>query len=287
MTRCSLQILLLWQIDVGFDNAARVESQLVKVWEIGAKTEMSQLIDRVILLQKSYSLERVKRCRQKPLEDADKKLIPRLFTDCQGVAVLGARTQAMDIRTVDREVLEMANRFYMLTEPMLRSVLANDLLAEFPFEFSEDETRVILHFGTSSLILGRSGTGKTTCLVFKLLAKCAASSTATEVRSPRQLLLTRSHELANKLKVYTNRLMRSLATSSVGQDEQQERELALPRADDDDDDDDWCDTIFELQDGSFPLVCTYDGFLELLENTIKRVDQDGFPVTDNDDHAQE
>lgn len=286
-TRCSLQIQLLWQIDVGLDDAIQAESQLVKVWEIGAKTEMSQPIDRVILLQKSYSLEHVRRCRQKPLEDADKKVIPRLFTDCQDAAMLGARAQAADIRTVDREVLEMANRFYMLTEPMLRSVLANDLLAEFPFDFSGDETRIILHFGTSSLTLGRSGTGKTTCLVFKLLAKCAAGSTVTETRSPRQLLLTRSHELANKLKVYINRLMRSLATSPVDQDEQQEREPVLPKVNDEDDNNDRCDNIFELQDGSFPLVCTYDRFLELLENTTKHVDQNGFPVTDDDDDAQE
>lgn len=90
---------------------------------------------------------------------------------------------------------------------MLRSVLAHDLVAEFPFDFSGDETRIILHFGTSSLILGRSGTGKTTCLVFKLLAKYAAGSAVTQERLPRQLLLTRSNELANKLKDYINRLM--------------------------------------------------------------------------------
>ncbi len=43
--------------------------------------------------------------------------------------------------------------------------------AEFPFDMSPDENRIVSHFKTASLILGRSGTGKTTCLVFKLLAK--------------------------------------------------------------------------------------------------------------------
>ena len=256
----------------------------MKVWEIGTKTEISQPIDRVILLQKSYSIEHVTRCRRRPLDEGDKKSIPTLFTGCQDAAEPGATVEALDIRTVDREVLEMANRFYTLTEPMLRSVLAHDLLVEFPFDFSGDETRIILHFGTSSLILGRSGTGKTTCLVFKLLAKYAAGSAVTQERSPRQLLLTRSNELANKLKDYISRLMRTLAASSADEGEQQERELSLADAEDDEDQ---RDTIFELRDGSFPLVCTFDQFLELLENTIRNVDQEGFPITDNDGDAQE
>jgi len=65
----------------------------------------------------------------------------------------------------------MANKFYALTAPMIRSILANDLTAEFPFDLSPDEIQVIGHFQTASLILGRSGTGKTTCLVFKLVGK--------------------------------------------------------------------------------------------------------------------
>lgn len=256
----------------------------MKVWEIGTKREISQPIDRIILLQKSYSIEHVTRCHRRLLDDGDKKSFPTLFTGCQDDVELGATVEMLDIRTVDREVLEMANRFYTLTEPMLRSVLAHDLLAEFPFDFSGDETRIILHFGTSSLILGRSGTGKTTCLVFKLLAKYAAGSAVTQEQSPRQLLLTRSNELANKLKDYINRLMRSLAAGSADEGEQQDRELSLPDAKDDEDQ---CDTIFGLQDGSFPLVCTFDQFLELVENTSRNVDQEGFPVTDDDGDAQE
>ncbi len=260
----------------------QTESQLVKVWEIGAKKEVSQSIGRVILLQKSYAIEHVARCRQKPREDADKKSIPTLFPGCSDTAKSGARRQGLDIRTVDREVLEMANRFYTLTEPMIRSVLANDLWAEFPFDFSGDETRIILHFGTSSLILGRSGTGKTTCLMFKLLAKYAAGCAVTEERSPRQLLLTRSSELATKLKDYISRLMRTLTANTVDQGEQQEREFPLPVVEVDDD---RCDTVFKLQNDSFPLVCTFDRFLQLLENTIESVDQEGFPATNHDDDA--
>lgn len=223
-TRCNPQIFILWQIDVASDDSAQTESQVVKIWEIGAKSELSQTIDRVIILQKSYSDEHITQCRQKPLEDADQNFIPRLFHSCLDASKLGEEEgQGLDIRIVDREVLQMANRFYTITEPMIRSVLANDLWAEFPFDFSGDETRIILHFDTSTLIMGRSGTGKTTCLVFKLLAKYAAGCAFMEERSPRQLLLTRSTELASKLKDYIDRLMRTLPTNNIDPGHQEER----------------------------------------------------------------
>ena len=246
-------------------------------------TEILEPVDRIILLQKSYSIDHVAQCRQRPWENADKNLIPTLFFDGPNAAKLDPEGQELDVRTVDREVLELANRFYTLTESMISSVLANDLLAEFPFDFSGDEARIILHLGTSSLIMGRSGTGKTTCLVFKMLAKYAAGSAVTEERSPRQLLLTRSNELASKLKDYINRLMRTLATSSINHREQPEPELPLTDSENDDE----SDTIFKLQDGSFPFVCTFDHFVELLENTIDNVRREGFPVTDDDDIQEE
>ena len=284
-TRCNLQTSMLWQVDVGLDETTQMQSQLVRIWEIGIKTEVSQSIDRVIILQKSYGIQHVARCRQKPREDKNGKAIPALFSDSVETGQPGARgQQGLDIRTVEREVLEMANRFYNLTEPMIRSVLANDLLAEFPFDLSGDETSIILHSGSSDLILGRSGTGKTTCLVFKLLAKYAAGCAVIEERSPRQLLLTRSSELAAKLKDYIDRLMKTLAVYTRHQDQQEGRVFPTTDIEDDDDKDD-CETVFELRNDSFPLVCTFDHFLRLLENTIKSIDQEGFPVIDQDDDA--
>ena len=59
-------------------------------------------------------------------------------------------------------------------------VVAKDLSAEFPFDLSTEEARVISHFQTPSLILGRSGTGKTTCLVFKMVGKYLTSKLVME-----------------------------------------------------------------------------------------------------------
>jgi hypothetical protein len=64
-----------------------------------------------------------------------------------------------------------------------------------------------------------------------------------------------------------------------------EEHLALP----DVENDDKPDTIFNLQDDSAPMVCTFDRLLELLENTIKYIEEEGFPFRNEseDDDAVE
>ena len=69
----------------------------------------------------------------------------------------------------------------------MRSILSSDLSAEFPFEVSREEARVIGHFQTASLILGRSGTGKTTCLVYKLVRRYLASKAVIGEKPVRQV----------------------------------------------------------------------------------------------------
>ena len=278
-TRCTAAIWILWQVDVALDETTQAKSQLVRIWEIGTATDISQSIDAVIVLQRCYSQDHISQCRQRPSKDVDKRCIPTLFTEGQDGPESDERDQSLDIRTVEREILEIANRFYVLTEPMIRSILANDLLAEYPFDFSSEEMRIILHLRTSSLILGRSGTGKTTCLVFKLLVKHRASSAVNQAPPPKQLLLTRSNELASKLKHYIDRLIKAFVATPASDDQHLEGGPPLPR---DDDDCEYADTIFELRQQSFPLVCTFDRLLELVENTVKMVDQNGFPRSDDD-----
>ena len=267
-TRCSPQVWILWQVNVALDHATKSESQLVKVWAIGSKSDVSCTIDSVIVLQKTYSTERVAQCCWKPLEDTEKKTLPRLFTGPQEDAKRETNEQTVDARTVDRDVLEMANRFYTLTKPLIRTVSAKDPLAEFPFHLSREETRPVLHLNTPSLILGRSGTGKTTCLVFKLLAKYMASFSLPRERPQRPVLLTRSSELADKLRDYLHGLMRTMAMGPSDQRDLTEWTLPLLDAKDDKNQ---CSDFFELRDGDFPLVCTFDRFLELLGNTIKKL----------------
>ena len=182
------------------------------------------------------------------------------------------QSHTLDVRLLDQETIDMANKFFMLTEPVLRSILTNNVSAQFPFDLSSEETEIIKYFQTSSLILGRSGTGKTTCLVFKLVAKFLTSR-STDEKPIRQVLLTRSSQLAQKLQSYTSQLIRTLdipsehvlVATNLQQTGHQKSEGDII-----------VDTALTLREQSFPLICTFDCFLQILENTVKAMDRKNF-----------
>lgn len=179
--------------------------------------------------------------------------------------------------------ITIKDKFYSLTEPLLGSLLSN-LAFEVPFELSSEELRIVSHFNTSTLILGRSGTGKTTCLVFKLLAQFQARRLITEEEPIRQacipsgifaahltsfvntqVLLTRSSHLASKLSSYTRSLIKSHVPTSRPGDFLYKNETLFDAADMSTD----TKVTFFSPEIRFPLVCTFDQFLTILQNTIK------------------
>lgn len=72
-------------------------------------------------------------------------------------------------------------KFYSLSSSIVNHLLSDcdGKKMDLPFEVSEEEMDIIL-YGRSTFILGRSGTGKTTVLVMKLLQKEQHHHMATE-----------------------------------------------------------------------------------------------------------
>ena len=139
------------------------------------------------MLHRTYDDDRVRQCKRPPTR-LDGKYFPIRFEEpIRDISKSSNRSTDLDVRIVDQDTIEMANKFYALTVPMMHSIIANDLNAEFPIDVSQDEIQIIRHFETSSLILGRSGTGKTTCLVFKLVGKHLARRRLIEERRIRQV----------------------------------------------------------------------------------------------------
>ena len=61
-----------------------------------------------------------------------------------------------------------------MTEKVLDHLSSTGTI-EFPFELSREELKIVEQKNSATFILGRSGTGKTTCLLFKLLWRNIAS----------------------------------------------------------------------------------------------------------------
>ena len=81
-----------------------------------------------------------------------------------------------------------------------------------------------------------------------------------------QVLLTRSGFLAEKLRSYTRNLIESLSPNSHKSESPQQTDHPFLMTGDEDSDK---DSVLTLRDESFPLVCTWDHFLRILENTIR------------------
>ncbi|KAH8693394.1 hypothetical protein GQ44DRAFT_832739 [Phaeosphaeriaceae sp. PMI808] len=269
---CMKNHFILWQVDVGFDeDTARIQ-QHIKVWKIGDYTEILRAVDAVTILQKYYLEDEVQRCIQRPPRDqVTGKYVPASFL--KTLSITSADAVRMDVQRVDMNIIEMSNKFYALTEPVIRAVLSNSVTAEFPFDISEDEVKIINHFDTASLILGRSGTGKTTCLVFKLLAKFLSRQFILDEKPLRQVLLTRSEHLSAKLRVYIHRLIETRTSKALFLERPEEPEIEIPGEAEDFLKE---ETLYSLKESHFPLVCTFDQFLRILENTVTAADRKNF-----------
>jgi len=62
-------------------------------------------------------------------------------------------------------------KFYSLTSTVLDNIASTVGKVAYPIAISAEEAAVVNHFRTPAFILGRSGTGKTTCLVYKLVGR--------------------------------------------------------------------------------------------------------------------
>ncbi|KAK0198135.1 hypothetical protein F5146DRAFT_995722 [Armillaria mellea] len=154
------------------------------------------------------------------------------------------------------------------------SILA-DVDATFPHMVSTQEKRIIEH-PQSCYVIGRSGTGKTTTMLFKmLLVERTFQLMESDLPRPRQVFVTKSRMLAKKVQEYFSKLSSSLAMASQTfaelmrlpkSDQYQEDEVGLV---DVDDIVDWRSDLpakfSELEEKHFPLFITFDGLCDMLE----------------------
>jgi len=81
-----------------------------------------------------------------------------------------------------------------MTVKVLDCLFSDPDRTEFPFEISREEMDIVKHSNSAAFILGRSGTGKTTCLLFKLLCRNIASR-ALDNETPVRQVCIKSHAL--------------------------------------------------------------------------------------------
>ncbi|RPB27817.1 P-loop containing nucleoside triphosphate hydrolase protein [Terfezia boudieri ATCC MYA-4762] len=262
---------ILWQVNVGYDEECETESQIITVWRIGTADEVRKDISQVVLIQKTYTASHVRRCRY---QCSGFPSIPEKYP-VPDVAISNTSQKGDGQGAAPIEVIGslMSNKFYSITGKVLDRIFSSPNEIEFPFDISKEEIEIVKYADSAAFILGRSGTGKTTCLLFKLLCRNIASRN--EATPIRQIFLTRSGFLAERLRDYLRRLMETQFGNPSMRTRMEHRaptEYILRESRDPLED----ETLDTLRDDKFPLVCTFDQLFSFLERVIKLNDRSNF-----------
>jgi hypothetical protein len=173
--------------------------------------------------------------------------------------------------------LLVLEKFVAFSQALLTSILADQEVVHV-FQVSPHEQEIIEH-GHSCFVQGRSGTGKTTTMLFKMLGIENSWQQNRELRPnrPRQLFVTQSRVLADKVEEYFIKLLQSLVLASKsegGISDLLERQKIREEAGlvDQDEAVNWREDLpqrfSELQDTHFPMFITFDKLSAMIEADI-------------------
>ncbi|KAF6765917.1 hypothetical protein DFP72DRAFT_996790 [Ephemerocybe angulata] len=276
---------LVYQIDCIPEYDNNFERQVIKIFGVYTHAQ----IDKRFWDSMGHQLSRKgneyrKRCkfRNRPQVEGDNVILPASFPppekEVQDTSIVPELPKE-DLEEIHS--LLVLEKFVTLSKELLATIVV-DLDVAHVFDVTRQEKEIIEH-PHSCYVLGRSGTGKTTTMLFKMLGIERAYTQQSEtsaVAKPRQVFVTQSRVLASRVEEYFEKLLSSLAAAQKSKDELKriadEKKLQQEETNllyDVDDDVTWKAGLPEkfslLQDEHFPLFLTFERLSQLLENDIK------------------
>ncbi|KAJ3410070.1 hypothetical protein HDV05_004115 [Chytridiales sp. JEL 0842] len=228
-------VRIVWQVDIAYLESIKSLSQVIKVWSIGNHQDVIKTVEYVTSIHRSYTREHIERCEYQIIENGI--VLPKVWPDEEEdqshlvkVEDYFGLTAAEALKLHEMAVTA---KFVPLSKMFMQFLVAgtdapND--CEFPFAISQQEHRILNNDG-SVIICGRSGTGKTSCSVFRMLADYQARrvgysrstsllpnlSGGSEVTSQkyRQIFVTASPKFCQRVKIYAQHLLKSVQPSSL------------------------------------------------------------------------
>ncbi|CAG8482154.1 10326_t:CDS:10 [Paraglomus occultum] len=269
---------ILWQVDCDFSTRSHTITQLVKIWAISADDEIiKKTLDSLAILHLVYTAEHNRLC-------VVRQAINGIISPCiiegndrtKSVTDIPYGSPISGENLLEVHKMLVTNKFVPLSKSLFKSLITGG--AEFTFQVSKTEYEIIQN-RTSTIIIGRSGTGKTTCIVFRLVSSCLPDypSNLDNEKSPRknQIFITLSSNLCLRVKNYFKRLKDSVELAGRELSESQFAEFIKKKEDGIDvitndtkhKDEDIPKSFRQLTGDHFPLFMTYDTFAQMLQAT--------------------
>ncbi|GBE80111.1 predicted protein [Sparassis crispa] len=269
---------LIYQIDCVPDFQRNVDTQVLKIFGIFTHAQMGEhLWDSVGHSLSGKGREYKRRCVFRN-QSVNSVVLPACFPP---LSVSESQQRSSSLPTLHKEDLGklhellVLDKYYPFSKALLNSILG-DLELSLVFQVSTEEQRIVEH-QDSCYVIGRSGTGKTTTMLFKMLRiERLWHLDGDRLPKPRQLFVTKSRVLAEKVQQHFGQLieahgaadlslqalsamktkMNILPSGLYDADEMADLGSYLPKR--------WT----ALRDEHFPMFITYDELARLLENDM-------------------
>ncbi|KAF9229832.1 hypothetical protein BS17DRAFT_744362 [Gyrodon lividus] len=263
---------LVYQVDVISDNDSEVERQVIKIYGIYTHTQLNRIWDAIGQHLAGKGKEYRRRCiyRNRPARSGDDVYLPACFPP--EVTQISSKPTPFILSDEDKDELHsllVLEKYVTFSQAFLHSLIANQDV-QHVFELSSPE-RKIVECSTSCYVLGRSGTGKTTTMLFKMLGIQRAWELQTSgMPKPRQIFVTKSRVLVTKVEEYFTKLLESLALAGCSLEElkrlkARNTEVGLVDLDDLPEDQSGIPRKYTaLEQKHFPLFVTFDKLAKMI-----------------------
>ncbi|KAF7310359.1 UvrD-like helicase ATP-binding domain-containing protein [Mycena chlorophos] len=208
----------------------------------------------------------VERCARRQ-HDASKedRFVPAVFP---AATIAGEKTEPQLPTDDTEQILSLLLKTVHFSQHVLDSIL-KDIDATFVLEISPEECKIVEH-DFSCYVFGRSGTGKTTTMLYKMLL-IEASSLDSATRPVRQLFVTQSRTLADKVGEHFTHLLGGYRPAAVARNLVASKladTALLARTERDKLRSDLPKRYSELQDRDFPLFVSFEQLCSMLEQDV-------------------
>lgn len=273
MTR---DLRLVYQIDCVPDQDGESERQVIKVYGIYTHAQLGRIWDALGSHLARKGREYRRRCifRNRPVISNDSVILPASFPPAEPETECSRSPLDLSDKDMDRlHSLLVLEKYVTFSQAFLHSLIANQDV-QHVFILTPQEQKIV-ECTTSCYVLGRSGTGKTTTMLFKILGiQRAWEMSAVDMPKPRQIFVTKSRVLATKVEEYFTKLLESLALAGytlqelakmkaqsvqeglVDLDDLPESQMNIPMK------------YSELEDKHFPLFVTFDRLAKMIAADI-------------------
>ncbi|KAF8686413.1 UvrD-like helicase C-terminal domain [Rhizoctonia solani] len=296
--KVSRDIRIVYQIDLDTDVDAKIDKQsqlnpddyqlrhqlihpsplVIRIY--GVYTH-AQLDNRLWALVSHYHIGRRgkeyrRRClhRETPRAPGQNVTLPAYFpyedTEVPGDSSPPPPTASVKSEMTDKDLLNLHSlialeKFIPMSRSLIDAIL-NDSDSNHVFQVSPKEKEIIYH-DSACFVLGRSGTGKTTSIVFKMIGIEKLFEQMGEMAKPRQVFVTQSRVLAQRVQEYYQSLVSGPSdTSNKSSKSDEDEEHVLADLDDEDVSAFGLPAKYSmLEDRHFPLFVTFDQLCSLLE----------------------